>query len=267
MTTLVAFHAHPDDESISMGGTMARAAASGHRVIVVTATNGSRGEVPGGFLRNGESLVEVRERELHAATATLGVARTEMLGYSDSGMMGTADNHDPSSFWQANLDEAATRLAAILREENADVVTVYDSHGGYGHPDHIQVHRVGHRAAQLAGTPRVYETTMNRDRMRAMRESMESGEDLSTAATRDDPELERIGTPDAEITTAVDVSEWIEVKRKAMIAHASQITSDSWFLQLPPSVFAAAFGTEWFVRRSPAFAGSVPENREQWLWT
>jgi LmbE family N-acetylglucosaminyl deacetylase len=265
MPTIVAFHAHPDDESISMGGTLARAAAAGARVVVVTATDGSRGEVPEGFLNNGERLAAVRRRELAAAAEILGVARTEMLGYVDSGMMGTAANDDPDSFWQADLNRAAARLSAILVEEDAEILTVYDAHGGYGHPDHIQVHRVGHRAAAIAGTPRVYETTMNRDRMRQMQQASSDSLEISSAARTDDPRLERIGTPDEEITTAIDVSDWLAIKRRAMMAHASQVTVDSWFLRLPEDAFAAAFGTEWFVRKSPAW--QTPAERENWLWT
>jgi LmbE family N-acetylglucosaminyl deacetylase len=266
MATIVAFHAHPDDESISMGGTMARAAAGGHRVVVVTATDGGRGEVPEGFLGDGQELAEVRRTELLLATRILGVARVEMLGYRDSGMMGTNGNDDPHSFWRAERREAANRLAAILAEESADVLTVYDDHGGYGHPDHIQVNRVGHLAASLAGTRRVLEVTMNRDLIRKMRLESNAGEELATAAQQDDPGLERIGTPDAAITTRIDVSPWIEVKRTAMQAHQSQITSESWFLQLDPTQFAAAFGVEWFVRTHPTFSGSIPADREAWLW-
>jgi LmbE family N-acetylglucosaminyl deacetylase len=265
MATIVAFHAHPDDEAISMGGTMARAAAAGHRVVLVVATDGARGEFPMRFLEDGADPVAIRKRELAAAAEILGVQRIEMLGYADSGMMGTPGNEDPHSFWQADKDEAAQRLASILTEEQADVLTVYDDHGGYGHPDHIQVHRIGHPAAVLAGTQRVYETTMNRDRIHEMRHALGEA-DVATAAERDDPDLERIGTSDNEITTAIDVSDWLDVKRRAMIAHASQITPDSWFLKLPLPVFAAAFGTEWFVRKQPAFTGYLPGDRESWLW-
>ncbi|MEA2001210.1 MAG: PIG-L family deacetylase [Actinomycetota bacterium] len=267
MRTLVAFHAHPDDESISMGGTLARAAAAGNRVVVVTATDGSHGEVPDGFLLNGQTLAAIRRHELHTATDILGIARTEMLDYGDSGMMGTADNTDPGCFWQADVEQAARRLAKVLVEESADALTVYDSHGGYGHPDHIQVHRVGHRAAQLAATPVVLETTINRDRVTHMMQMVDDGDEPAMAAFADDPGLKKIGTPDLDITTAVDVSEWVDVKRRAMVAHASQVTPDSWFLQLPPPIFAAAFGTEWFIRTVPIFSGSIPADREDWLWT
>src|SRR5215210_4215122 len=165
MATLVCFHAHPDDESIATGGVMAKAADDGHRVVLVVATRGEHGEVAEGFLDPGEELWERRVKETLACAEVLGVARVEFLGYVDSGMIGTPENELPESFWQADVEEAATRLAAILTEEDADVLTIYDENGNYGHPDHIQVHRVGSRAAELAGTPRVYMNTINRDHL------------------------------------------------------------------------------------------------------
>ena len=166
--TLVTFHAHPDDESIATGGVIAQAAAAGQRVVLVLATRGEHGEVNDGVLHDGETLGERRTLEMMRAAEILGIQRVEFLGYVDSGMMGTPENDQSDSFWTADVHEAAERLAAILRDEAAEVLTVYDSHGGYGHPDHIQVHRVGVRAAELAGTPRVYEATMNRDEMRRL---------------------------------------------------------------------------------------------------
>src|SRR5437868_7856796 len=165
MSTLVSFHAHPDDECIITGGVMAKAAAQGHRVVLVVATRGEHGEVPDGFLGAEELLWQRRVEETRASAEILGASRVEFLGYVDSGMMGTPENDEPNSFWQADLDEAAGKLAAILTEENADVLTIYDDHGVYGHPDHIQVYRVGVRAAEMAGTQRVYESTGNRDAM------------------------------------------------------------------------------------------------------
>src|SRR5580704_9601210 len=156
MATAVFFHAHPDDEAIATAGTMARLAADGHRVVLVTATRGELGEIPEGLLAPGETLVERRTKELAAACAVLGVARHEFLDYGDSGMDGEDSNNDPGSFWQADVGEAAERLAAILRTEQPDVLTAYDEHGNYGHPDHIQVHRVGLRAGELAGVPHVF---------------------------------------------------------------------------------------------------------------
>jgi LmbE family N-acetylglucosaminyl deacetylase len=166
--TLVCFHAHPDDEAIATGGLMAQTRAAGGRVVLVVATRGERGEPQPGVLADGEALWERRIPETFAAAEILGVDRVEFLGYVDSGMMGEPSNDFPYSFWQADVEQAAHRLAAILREEGADVLTVYDDNGGYGHPDHIQVHRVGLRAAAMAGVPLVLQATMNRDEISRM---------------------------------------------------------------------------------------------------
>jgi LmbE family N-acetylglucosaminyl deacetylase len=247
MATLVCFHAHPDDECIATGGVMAKAAKEGHRVVLVVATKGEHGEVPDGFLAPGEELWQRRVKETETSAAILGVQRVEFLGYIDSGMMGTPENERPGSFWTADVEEAAQRLAAIFREEQADVVTIYDDHGGYGHPDHIQVHRVGRRATDLAGTQRVYQSTINRDHIiRGMRERasmMPEGTEM--------PDFEaapEFGSPESVITGAVDVSDFLDHKRRAMQAHASQISEQSFFLQMPPEGFAFGFGTEWFIR-------------------
>ncbi|MDQ1381202.1 MAG: hypothetical protein QOJ71_1921, partial [Actinomycetota bacterium] len=157
--TLVTFHAHPDDESIATAGTMARAKAEGHRVVLVLATRGELGEFSPAALSPGETLTERRVAEVNASAEVLGVDRVEYLGYRDSGMAGEATNEDAGAFARADIDEAAGRLARILQDEHADVLTIYDDHGGDGHPDHVTVHRVGVRAAELAGTKRVYEST------------------------------------------------------------------------------------------------------------
>ncbi len=243
MATLVSFHAHPDDECITCGGVMRKAHEEGHRVVLVVATRGELGEVPAGFLDDGEELWQRRVAETHAAAGVLGADRVEFLGYTDSGMMGEPTNDQPGTFWTASVEEAAERLAAILREENADVLTVYDDHGGYGHPDHIQVHRVGMRAAELARTPRVYQSTINRDRALAGRREFAERAGIEMPEMGDD-----FGTPEAAITCAVDVTAFAEHKRKAMRAHASQISEQSFFLAMPDDAFLFAFGTEWFIR-------------------
>ncbi|MFD9963582.1 PIG-L family deacetylase [Amycolatopsis sp. NPDC058986] len=248
MATLVTFHAHPDDECIVTGGVMRKASEEGHRVVLVVATRGEVGEVPEGFLAEGEQLWERRVRETHAAAEVLGVKRVEFLGYRDSGMMGEPSNEHEGSFWTAPVEEAAERLAAILREEEADVLTVYDDNGGYGHPDHIQVHRVGMRAAELAGTPRVYEATNNADHMRkGIEAAIEQGL-IPKEALPDVSEEDSFGKPEAVITGAVDVTAYLDAKRAAMRAHASQIPEESFFLAMPDEGFAHAFGTEWFIR-------------------
>jgi LmbE family N-acetylglucosaminyl deacetylase len=256
VATLVSFHAHPDDEAIPTGGVLAKVAGAGHRVVIVFATRGEHGEVDAGFLDEGESLAARREQECYRAAEVLGAARVAFLGFVDSGMMGTPENDAPDSFWQADVEEAARRLAALLEEEHADVLTVYDEHGTYGHPDHIQVHRVGVRAAELAGTPRVYEATANRDAIQrglrqARAEGVEMPDDLDPDA------MDNFGVREGELTTAVDVTDYIDAKRAAMAAHASQISEASFFLAMPRERFAQAFGTEWFIRR-----GAPPGIRE-----
>ena len=247
MATLVTFHAHPDDESIATGGVMAKASDEGHRVVLVVATKGEHGEVDEGFLGEGEPLWRRREQETLASAAILGVARVEFLGYVDSGMVGRPENELPECFWQADVEEAAARLAAILTEENADILTIYDENGNYGHPDHIQVHRVGLRAAELAGTPRVYMNTINRDAMkRSFAQLAEAGAELPGEINPED--LEGLGVPEERITTTVDVRPWLARKRASMAAHASQISETSFFLAMAPVMFEAGFGQEWFIR-------------------
>lgn len=244
MATLVCFHAHPDDEAINTAGTMALAAAAGHRVVLVLATRGELGEPVPGVLRPGEALWERRVQEAHRSAEVLGVARVAFLGYRDSGMMGEPSNDAPDCFWQADVDEAAARLAAVLVEEGADVLTTYDDHGGYGHPDHIAVHRVGHRAAELAGVARVFHATMNRDHIARMMAAADGG--LGPEEER--PTLEAgFGSHEGLITHAVDVSAVLDRKRRAMQAHASQIGPDAFFLRLPAEAFAGAFGIEWYI--------------------
>lgn len=248
MGTLVAFHAHPDDESIATAGTVALAAEAGHRAVLVVATRGEHGEIVPGVLADGEQLGVRRVAETFAAAAELGMSRVEFLGYVDSGMMGEPTNHEPYSFWTADVEAAAHRLACILREEAADVLTIYDEHGGYGHPDHIQVHRVGARAAELAGVEHVYEATMNRDHIRRARDrAREEGMDVPGPDGETEVEIE-IGLPEAKLTHAVDVSAVLHRKRAAMRAHRSQIADDSWFLAMDERTFATSFGTEWFRR-------------------
>jgi LmbE family N-acetylglucosaminyl deacetylase len=258
MATAVFFHAHPDDEAIATGGTMAKAAAAGHRVVLVTATRGEHGEVAEGFLEPGEALWERRVEETKAAADILGVARNEFLGYVDSGMVDTPENAAPESFWQADIDEAGERLAKILREEQADVLTIYDPNGSYGHPDHIQVHRVGARAAELAKTPKVYEATINRDHMNElMRRAAEFGMEISGDDAPNPEDTLELGMPADLITTTVDVRDQLDAKRKAMAAHASQISETSFFLSMPRQAFDAAWGQEWYILQ-----GAPPGTKE-----
>jgi LmbE family N-acetylglucosaminyl deacetylase len=251
MGTLVCFHAHPDDEAIQTGGSMARAVAEGHRVVLVVATNGEHGEVPDD-LAAGESLADRRRAETAASAAVLGVHRVAWLGYADSGMTGWDQNDHAESFHQAPLDAAAEQLAAILREEQADVLTVYDWHGGYGHPDHIKVHHVGHRAAELAGTARVFEATMNRDLITRLMNLMPSEQQQEFDPEGPSDDGNPFGTPEAELTHGVDVRAFVGLKRASIACHASQVSDSSFFLALDDEAFAAAFGTEWYIERGVA---------------
>jgi LmbE family N-acetylglucosaminyl deacetylase len=263
MGTLVCFHAHPDDEAIGTGGTLARAAAEGHRVVLVVATGGEWGQVPADLVP-GESLADRRRRETEASTAALGVHRLDWLGYEDSGMTGWSQNTNPGAFLQAPLEEAAARLAAILRAEAADVLTVYDWHGVYGHPDHIKVHQVGLRAAELAGTPRVLHATMNRsaivEMQRAARAAGATGDgiddDFDPEGAADDGNP--FGSAAHEITWAVDVSGYLREKRAALSCHRSQIDETSFFVQMPDEIFALAFSTEWYVEPGVESTGPRP---------
>lgn len=257
--TVVFFHAHPDDEAIATSGTMMHLVDSGDRVVAVFATRGELGEVADGVLRDGEALAERRQAEAAAAAAIIGVHRLEWLGYHDSGMRGAAANGRGGAFASVPVDEGAEKLARVLAEEHADALVVYDDHGGYGHPDHVQVHRVGVEAARRAGVALVYEVTMNRDRVKAQiaaaREAFpEFGEEMPEVR-EDGPE--RFGSPDSIITTRIDVHRYIERKRDAMRAHASQIAETSFFLTMAPDVFSESFGTEWYIRR-----GARPDTRE-----
>ncbi|MEU6699536.1 PIG-L family deacetylase [Pseudonocardia sp. NPDC046786] len=261
MGTLVSFHAHPDDESIGTAGTLAKAAALGHRVVLVFATRGELGEPVPGVLADGEQLPVRRSAECHESARVLGVSRVEFLGYVDSGMMGEPSNDAPYCFWQASVEHAARRLALILEEEEADVLTTYDDNGGYGHPDHIQVHRVGARAGELAGVPVVAQNTTNRDwLLRGMRGlQKERGADFELPEITDDPSF---GKPESEITHRVEAVEYAETKRASMRAHASQMGPDHFMLTMPDPVFAMGLGTEFYIVAPPPNPASAPE-----IWT
>ncbi len=249
--TVVSFHAHPDDEALYTAGTLARAVADGHRVVLVVATVGESGLAspasPGDL-----PLGDRRLDELTASAREIGCARVVLLGYGDSGFYGTA-NPDGQPFAYADVEEAAGKLAEVLVEEQADVLTTYDAAGGYGHADHKQVHRVGSRAAVLAGTPVVLEATADRDvlervvrLLRAVRWALPG---LFI------PPAETAYTARRDITHRIDIRDQLSVKRAAIAAHVSQSTAPAgvrtlWLiLKLPRPVFARAFRYEWFVER------------------
>ena len=244
-------HAHPDDEAIGTGATMAHYAATGAHVTLVTCTLGEEGEIHVPALAQLEAaqadqLGGYRITELAAACAALGVTDYRFLGgagrFRDSGMMGLPTNEHPRAFWGADLDAAAGLLVEVIREVRPQVLVTYDPNGFYGHPDHIQAHRVAMRAAELAGpdTPaKIYWTATPRS-------VLEAG--MATfAGSSDNPfgDIEKVedlpfGTPDEDIAARIDAHEFAEHKQAALRAHASQIPATSWLFTI-----ASNFGSEF----------------------
>jgi len=260
--TLMAVHAHPDDEALGTGGVLARYGDQGVRTVLVTCTDGELGDGPGGT-KPGEpdhdeaAVVAVRRRELEASCAVLGVSHLELLGYRDSGMDGWPQNGAPGAFWHVPVEDAAARLATLMERYRPQVVVTYDEHGFYGHPDHIQAHRVTMAAADATGIPaKVYYTAFARSGLAdfaavLVEEGIESPE-----AAADDPEF---GTPDELITTVVDCHAVAGRKFDSLAAHASQ-AGQNFFLRLGPDRFAKLMGTESFVRVRDRTGQPVPED-------
>ena len=240
-------HAHPDDEAISTGGVMMKAKAHGHRVVLVTATRGEVGEIHNmDESASRPRLGEIRTDELKAAGEILGVDRIEILGYRDSGMVDTADNKDPRSFHQARLDEAAGKLAAVIRDERPDVVVTYGEDGVYGHPDHIKAHHVTNAAFDMLdregwAPKKLYYAAIPRSMMEAFMKQMPE-----EARQAQNTNMRIAGTPDELVTTRVDVHDYVDQKRKAFAAHVSQNDPSSWFATMASQIYELAFGTEYF---------------------
>jgi N-acetyl-1-D-myo-inositol-2-amino-2-deoxy-alpha-D-glucopyranoside deacetylase len=240
---LLFVHAHPDDESIGTGATMAKYAAEGAQVTLVTCTLGELGEVippPLAHLaaEKEDGLGEYRIGELAAACDLLGVTDHRFLGgpgrWRDSGMMGTEGNTDPRCFWQADVDEAAAALLGIIREVRPQVLVTYDASGFYGHPDHIQAHRVAWRAFELARTDAAAET-----------HGLPETEGL--AGTEGLARFYATAAPDsAQVTTEIDATDYFERKLAAMRAHATQITVSAPFFALSNHIRQRALGVEYY---------------------
>jgi len=261
MGTLALVHAHPDDEAISTGGVMMKAKAHGHRVVLVTATRGEAGEI---YNMDEEAsrprLGEIRTEELKSAAEILGVDRLEFLGYRDSGMVDTPDNKDPRSFHQAKLEDAAGKLAVFIREERPDVVVTYAEDGVYGHPDHIKAHHVTNAAldiVQREGSParKLYYTAIPRSMMEAFVQQMPEEAQRAMGGN-----MRIAGTPDELVTTRVDVHDYVERKRDAFRAHASQNDPNSWFMTMASQVYELAFGTEYYQLARGKPGPSLPED-------
>src|SRR6476469_499507 len=237
--TIVSFHAHPDDEALLTAGTLARAVAEGHRVVVVVATAGEAGLTDDG---RREDLAARRRAELDASALAIGAGRVEVLGYPDSG------------FGAVPVDEAAERLAAILREEDADLLTGYDPSGGYGHPDHVQVHHVARRAAELTDVV-LLEATVEREAIVRVVGCLRTlGRVVPVPHL---PDMSTAYLPRAELTHCVDVRRQLPAKEASLRAHASQAAGGprtlSLLLRLPRPLRRRVLGREWFreVGRAP----------------
>jgi LmbE family N-acetylglucosaminyl deacetylase len=289
--TLMTVHAHPDDETIGTGGAMAKAVENGNRVILVTCTRGELGEIVVPDMDTADNhrrLGEIRAAELEKAMGVLGVTEWENLGYRDSGMMGTDGNHDPRSFWQADLDEAARRLTWFVRRDQPDVMTTYNDFGGYGHPDHIRTHDVAVRAFDRAGDPawypeqfeapglapwapsKLYEQAIPSSVRDRMNERMKELGHKSFWSPPDDATPEQIAemeafaakmlVPDGSITTWVDVSGApLEAKWNALHEHVTQISDESPFMLLGFDGWRDGWANESYILRESRIETTLPE--------
>ncbi|MEQ6902526.1 N-acetyl-1-D-myo-inositol-2-amino-2-deoxy-alpha-D-glucopyranoside deacetylase [Nocardioides sp. YIM 152588] len=286
---LLLVHAHPDDESIGQGATMAKYVAEGRGVTLVTCTAGEMGEILVPDLEHlaadrTDGLGEHRRGELADAMAALGVTDHRFLGgfgtYRDSGMKWHEDGHavaaddiHDNAFWHADLTEAATRLVEVIREVRPQVLVTYDEFGGYGHPDHIQAHRVAMYGAVLAAAPsyrrdlgeawdipKIYWGAMAESRIREGLRRLRAAGDTTTFEGMDpDGPLPPMFRPDEDITAEVDASAYLPRKMDALRAHATQITTDGPFFALSNNVGSQAFGMEQF-RLVKGVPGPVGEN-------
>jgi N-acetyl-1-D-myo-inositol-2-amino-2-deoxy-alpha-D-glucopyranoside deacetylase len=284
---LLLVHAHPDDECIGTGATMAKYVAEGAHVTLVTCTLGEEGEVLLPELSHlasdkDDALGQHRREELAAAMAQLGVTDWRLLGgpgrFRDSGMVGTAANERPDCFWRTDLLVAASELVPVIREVRPQVVVTYDDFGGYGHPDHIQAHRVTHYALALAANPtfrtdlgeawvvsKVYWTAFPRSIMRAGIEAMRAqGESEGFAAM--DPDDIPFACADELVTTAIDGRDFLASKMGALRAHGTQVSVDGGFFALADNVGSEVFGAEFFRRANGGPTSALGSERESDLF-
>jgi N-acetyl-1-D-myo-inositol-2-amino-2-deoxy-alpha-D-glucopyranoside deacetylase len=286
---LLLVHAHPDDESIGQGATMAKYVAEGRGVTLVTCTAGEMGEILVPELEHlaadkEDRLGEHRKGEIEDAMKALGVTDHRWLGgfqhYRDSGMKWhddgyaiAADDVHENAFWHADLTQAADLLVEVIREVRPQVLVTYDQFGGYGHPDHIQAHRVAMYAAQLAAVPsyrqdlgepwdiaKIYWGAMSESRMRAgLRALRDSGDTTSFEGMEPDGPLPHFVTPDENLAAAVDAQDFVEKKMEALRAYPTQITTDGPFFALSNNVGSTAWGIE-FYRIVKGELGKLDEN-------
>jgi N-acetyl-1-D-myo-inositol-2-amino-2-deoxy-alpha-D-glucopyranoside deacetylase len=262
--TLMAVHAHPDDEVFTTGGVIAKAAAEGIHTVLVTATRGEEGEIHAPDLDPEEAhprLGTIREAELRRAADILGVDELHFLGYRDSGMAGTPENDNPHNFHHADLDEATGRLVRLIRQTRPDVIVTYDERGGYGHPDHIAVHRVTMAAYDAAGDPdrfpelelapwqprKLYYGAFAHSTFERMQELFRQANPEESSEPQDE-DYSSFTVPDEDITTRVDVHPYLLQKQAALRAHRTQIAEDNPFITMTDQFPQDLIGTETFIR-------------------
>jgi LmbE family N-acetylglucosaminyl deacetylase len=264
--TLMAVHAHPDDEASSTGGVLALYADEGIRTVVVTCTNGEYGDAPG-KVKPGEdghdeqAVAQLRLAELRQSCKILGVSQLELLGYRDSGMPDWDYKDRPEAFCNVPLDVVAARIGALIDQFRPQVVISYDDKGMYQHPDHVHASRAAAAAVAASGGPaKFYQTAMRGSTWRKVWEALrELGADVPPEREFTAEQREQIEAAERRITTSVDIRPVLERKREALFAHASQI-QDSWFSKLPPEIAESAFGYETFVRASDRTGAPLPEH-------
>ncbi len=260
--TLMAIYAHPDDEILGSGGTLASYAAMGSRVVLVCATRGEVGEISDPTLATPETLGEVREQELRCAAETLGIHDVYFLDYRDSGMEGTPENEDARAFVQADMVEITAKLVGLIRSERPQVVVTFEPYGGYGHPDHKMAHKAAVAAFDAASDPqqfpeqgevwhpqRLFYSAIPTSFWLEMRDHM-------AAAGMDTSRFDSIQTnperfPDEKITTEVEVSRFVDAKFAAALCHATQFGAESIFRRVPESVFKQISSHEHFAQARP----------------
>jgi LmbE family N-acetylglucosaminyl deacetylase len=260
--TLMAVHAHPDDEAIGTGGILARYSDEGVRVVLVTCTNGELGDAPGG-IKPGEPghdekvVVPLRRQELEDSCTVLGVSHLELLGYHDSGMMGWPQNDAPDAFWHTPVDEAGDRLAQLMVKYEPQVVVTYDENGFYGHPDHIQANRITRAAIEQCGVPdKLYYTAVPRSAIAGLGDRLAEAGIERPAEIDEDPDF---GTPDELVTTTVDCAAVAGRKYASLAAHASQ-SDNIFFLRMGEELFGTIMGSESFVRVLDTTNAPTPED-------
>ena len=264
--TLMAVHAHPDDEASSTGGVLAKYADEGVRTVVVTCTNGEFGDSPGGVKpgqdgHDEQAVAEIRLAELRESCKHLAVTDLELLGYHDSGMPDWEYKNRPDAFCNVPESEVAGRIGALIERYRPQVVISYDPKGAYQHPDHVQAARCASAAAAVTGIPaKFYQTAMRRSDWRELWDALrEQGVEVPDVREIDPNMLRQMEERERQITTNIDISPVLDRKRAALLAHASQIR-DSWFNKIPPELAARVFGRESFVRASDTTGAPVPED-------